>query len=132
MSSRRYDVLLTPSLYGAVASAVCGALSGGPSTVPSAAYGPSAAVFSTMDYDGQSGHAAAANPTGLIRSAVWMLRHAGRTDAALRVDEALNDAIRAGVRTRDMGGTASCDRFADAVVHNLLHPGTCAGSDNVR
>lgn len=125
----RYDVLLTPSLYGSLASGACAALAGGVATVPTAAYGPRAAVFGTMGDNAAAGHCdlvagrhADANPTGLIRAAVWMLCHAGLADAAARLDAALHAAIRQGVRTRDMGGDASCAQFADAVVRNIPPP----------
>jgi len=138
---RRYDVLLTTSLYGSLASAACGALAGGVATVPSAAYGPRVAVFATMGDSltgcehyryGVSESAAGprypvANPTGFIRAAAWMLDHVGMTDVGLRVDAALHDTIRQGVRTRDMGGTATCAQFTDAVIRNLLDGGDNAG-----
>jgi len=122
-----YDVLLTPSLYGAFASAACSTLAGGVATVPFASYGPRVAVFSAMsrlhdDDDDETmpaGHSMA-NPTGLIRSAAWLLDHVGMTDAGLRIDTALHETIGQGVRTRDMGGTASCVHFTDVIVHNLL------------
>lgn len=143
----RYDVLLTPSLYGAFASAACSTLAGGAATVPSAAYGPNAAVFSTMGDDGtctrdgsdpcafhehdvldtqssKDPFAKAANPTGLIRSAVWMLGHLGLDGPAQRIGAALHDVFRLGIRTRDMGGTATCDQIADAVVRCLIDNNT--------
>lgn len=146
----RYDVLLTPSLYGAIASAVCGTLSGGVLAVPCVAYGPRAAVFGTMDVDGTacehrrfgggsaggsaggfagdsacelvSGRHLVANPTGLIRAAARMLDHVGMADDARRVRRALRRTVRLGVRTRDMGGVASCVQFTDAVVRDLIDP----------
>lgn len=136
----RYSVLLTPSLYGAFASAACSTLAGGEATVPFAAYGQRVAVFSAMaagDADTSYGHHqyrrhddrppvhtgdahSMANPTGMIRSAAWMLSHVGMTATGLRVDTALHNAIGRGVRTIDMGGTASCAQFTDAVIHDLL------------
>lgn len=129
----RYDVLLTPSLYGAFATAVCGTLSGGAITVPTAAYGSDRlAVFGTMLDGSGSGSeyhdsvdrpdqcmAVVANPTGLIRAAAWMLAHAGMIDLGLRVDAALVKTLLYGIRTRDMGGSASCGQFVDAVIRNL-------------
>lgn len=137
----RYDVLLTPSLYGSLASAACSTLAGGAATVPSAAYGDRIAVFGTMADDDTgceryarcgSGNGNAnvidhvsdryrvANPTGLIRSSAWMLSHMGLPDEGLRISSALYSTIRDGVRTRDMGGTASCIEFTDAVIKNML------------
>lgn len=129
-----YDVLLTPSQYGAFASAACSSLAGGAVMVPSAAFGPRVAVFSTMtndgplncrktDVSGDIGHTviAAANPTGMIRSAAWMLSHVGMVDAGLRIDTAVHNTIRQGVKTWDMGGTASCAQFTNAIIHTLVN-----------
>lgn len=128
-----YDVLLTSSQYGAFASAACSSLSGGPVMVPSAAYGPGVTVFSTMADGGMGDHRKTAgvddlhhlvpmaNPTGMIRSAAWMLSHVGMVDAALRIDTALHNTIRQGVKTWDMGGTASCDQFTNAIIHTLAN-----------
>jgi len=136
-----YDVLLTPSLYGSFANATCGTLAGGAATVPSVSYGPRVAVFSAMTDvgtgrehyrynagpygDGEildrlvAGRYPVANPTGLIRSAALMLRHVGMTAEASRVDRALRATIDRGTRTHDMGGTASCARFTDAIIRNM-------------
>ena len=45
-----------------------------------------------------------------------MLDHVGRTDLARRLRGAINDALNQdNVRTRDLGGTASTQEFAQAV-----------------
>lgn len=141
-----YDVLLTPSLYGAIANAACSSLAGGAALVPLASYGPRAAVFSVMsdvttgcehyrynagpsgaDHDVEildrlvAGRYPVANPTGLIRSAVMMLKHVGMTDTGLCIDKALKNTIGQGVRTHDMGGTVSCAHFTDAIIRNMLN-----------
>lgn len=136
-----YEVLLTPSLYGSLASAACSTLAGGISTVPCVSFGSRVIVFGTMDdirtgcehyrYGGGpgadvtdklvAGRYPVANPTGIIRSATWLLCHMDMKDAALRIETALRDTIKQGVRTWDMGGTASCKKFTDAIIHNLLH-----------
>ncbi|XP_050053003.1 isocitrate dehydrogenase [NAD] subunit alpha, mitochondrial-like [Aphis gossypii] len=132
---KRYDVLLTTSLYGAFVGAVCGVLSGGMVTVPAAAYGPNVAVFSTVSDYGYSSYCRSkdncvvprmlddlepiVNPTGIIRAAAWMLDHAGMTVAGRRITAAVDKTILDGVRTRDMGGQASCAKFTDAIIANL-------------
>lgn len=135
----RYDILLTPSLYGSLASAACSTLAGGAAMVPTVAYGNRMAMFGTMADDGTgcehyircgggnvnvidhvSDRYHVANPTGLIRSAAWMLHHMGMTDDGLRISSALYKTIKEGVRTQDMGGTASCIQFTDAIIKNML------------
>jgi 3-isopropylmalate dehydrogenase len=49
----------------------------------------------------------------------WLgTRHGDRrlADAAVRVEDAVRSAVRAGVSTRDLGGAASTGEFTDAVV----------------
>lgn len=135
-----YEVLLTPSLYGSLASAACSTLAGGISTVPCVSFGNRVIIFGTMNdssmgcehyrYGGGSGadvtdklvagQYPVANPTGIIRSAAWMLCHMGMKNAALRIETALRVTIKQGVRTWDMGGTASCTKFTDTIIHNML------------
>jgi isocitrate dehydrogenase (NAD+) len=45
-----------------------------------------------------------------------MLRHIGELAAADRIENALTEVYRVGeIRTRDLGGSASTDEFAQAV-----------------
>lgn len=119
----RFDVLLLENLYGDVVSDLCAGLVGGLGVVPGANIGDECAVFeavhgSAPDIAGKN----LANPLALIMSGVMMLRHLGERDAARRVrrayDEVLADA-KADELTRDLGGNASTDGFADAVVRRL-------------
>jgi isocitrate dehydrogenase (NAD+) len=113
----RLGVLVTENLYGDILSDLGAGLVGGLGIVPGANIGDEAAVFeavhgSAPDIAGKG----IANPTALIQSAVMMLRHIGELAAADRIEDALTEVYRAGeVRTRDLGGTASTDDFAQAV-----------------
>lgn len=120
----RYDMLLAPSLYGAIANAACSVLAGGPATVPFAAFGPNASVFGTM-YDGPTIYRdtvvadPVVNPTGMIRSAIWILGHLGMREKRLCVETALDETIRQGVKTGDMDGAVSCEEYTDTIVRNI-------------
>lgn len=120
----RYDMLLAPSLYGAIASAACSVLAGGAATVPFAAFGPTVAVFGTM-YDGPTVNRgvifdhAIFNPTGMIRAAAWILGHVGMHKKRLCIETALNETIRRGVKTRDMDGAVSCQEYTDTIVRYI-------------
>ena len=58
-----------------------------------------------------------ANPTALLQSAILMLRHIGERAAADKIETVLMTVFEEGkVRTRDIGGTATTDEFADAIV----------------
>ncbi|BAS18493.1 isocitrate dehydrogenase [NAD] regulatory subunit B, mitochondrial (plasmid) [Arthrobacter sp. Hiyo8] len=45
-----------------------------------------------------------------------MLEHLGHADAARHLQEAFEAVLRDGVRTRDIGGTASTTEFTSAVL----------------
>jgi len=117
----RFDVLLMPNLYGDIVSDLCAGLVGGLGVVGSANIGTDAAVFeavhgSAPDIAGQN----LANPTALLLSALLMLRHIGEGSAADAVFAALVRVLtERGVKTRDLGGSATTREFADAVCREL-------------
>jgi 3-isopropylmalate dehydrogenase len=62
----------------------------------------------------------AANPLAMILSAAMMLRHGlGREEAAAQVESAVDRALDAGLRTRDLGGEATTVTATDAVLKEL-------------
>src|SRR5262245_57659702 len=116
LAPERFDVLLLPNLYGDIVSDLCAGLVGGLGVVGAANLGPSCAVFeavhgSAPDIAGKG----IANPTALLLSAMLMLQHIGEPAAADAVMKALGNVLSAGVRTRDLGGSATTREFADAV-----------------
>lgn len=112
------DVLLLPNLYGDIVSDLCAGLVGGLGVVPGANLGLEVGVFeavhgSAPDIAGKN----LANPLAMMRSAILMLWHLEKDEAAARVRGALRDVIvRQKIRTKDLGGDASTTSFADAVV----------------
>ncbi|HWE13112.1 MAG TPA: tartrate dehydrogenase [Solirubrobacteraceae bacterium] len=61
-----------------------------------------------------------ANPIGAIWSGALMLRDLGLDDEAARVEDAIAAVLSDGaVRTADLGGTATTDEVADAVIEAL-------------
>jgi len=116
LTPERFDVLVLPNLYGDIVSDLGAGLVGGLGVVGAANMGPTCAVFeavhgSAPDIAGKG----IANPTALLLSAVLMLHHIDETAAAAAVMNALETVLKAGVRTRDLGGTATTLEFADAV-----------------
>jgi isocitrate dehydrogenase (NAD+) len=114
----QYDVLLLENLYGDIVSDLCAAFVGGLGIVPGANYGHECAIFeavhgSAPDIAGKG----IANPTAVLRSGILMLRHLGEEAAANKIRRAIE--IVYGEKkhlTRDMGGTASTNEFADAMI----------------
>ena len=121
MNPSQFDVLLLPNLYGDIVSDLCAGLVGGLGVVGAANLGTEVAVFeavhgSAPDIAGKQ----RANPTALLLSAILMLRHIDEGPAADRIMRALGDVLTTGgVRTRDLGGSASTLEFADAVVREV-------------
>jgi len=121
MKPEQFDVLLLPNLYGDIVSDLCAGLVGGLGVVGAANLGTETAVFeavhgSAPDIAGKN----LANPTALLLSAVMMLRHIDEGDAADRIMRALGAVLtERAVRTRDLGGTATTNEFADAVAKHL-------------
>jgi isocitrate dehydrogenase (NAD+) len=117
----KLDVLLMENLYGDLVSDLCAGLVGGLGVVPGSNIGDEYAVFeavhgSAPDIAGKN----IANPLAVIMSGVMMLNHLGRYDIAERIKTAYNAVLSEGkTLTGDLGGTASTDAFADAVIAKL-------------
>jgi 3-isopropylmalate dehydrogenase len=61
-----------------------------------------------------------ANPLAMILSAAMLLRHGlGREDEAARIESAVDRALEAGLRTGDLGGTATTADATRAVLKEL-------------
>ena len=120
MRPEQFDVVLCENLYGDIVSDLCAGLIGGLGLVPGANIGEKGAVFeavhgSAPDIAGKG----IANPTALLQSAILMLRHIDERAAADKIETAMLKVFTEGtVRTRDIGGTATTDEFADAIIAN--------------
>jgi len=115
-----FDVIVTTNLFGDILSDEASALMGGLGVAPSANLGETAAVFEPVhgaapDIAGQG----VANPIGAILSAAMLLEHLGQTAAAGRVRAAVIETLRAGIWTRDLGGSASLREMTRAIISNL-------------
>jgi len=121
MNPYQYDTLVMENLYGDIVSDLCAAFVGGLGLVPGANIGAEAAIFeavhgSAPDIAGKD----IANPTALLQSAVLMLRHIDEDAAADRIQAALEKTYAAKkTLTRDVGGMAGTQAFADAVIQNM-------------
>jgi isocitrate dehydrogenase (NAD+) len=116
----QFDVLLMPNLYGDIVSDLCAGLVGGLGVVPAANLGAGIGVFeavhgSAPDIAGKG----LANPTALLLSALLMLRHLGENAIADRIMKALGATLQSGVKTKDLGGTASTTEFTEAICERL-------------
>src|SRR6476620_1900085 len=115
----RLDVLLMENLYGDLVSDLCAGLVGGLGVVPGSNIGDEAAVFeavhgSAPDIAGKG----VANPLAVIMSGVMMLNYLHEEALGEKIKRAYNAVLEEGNPqhlTRDLGGTAGTDAFADAL-----------------
>lgn len=61
-----------------------------------------------------------ANPIGAIASGALMLEHFGLTEEARRLEQAIATATGAGRLTRELGGAATTEGVADAIIDALV------------
>jgi isocitrate dehydrogenase (NAD+) len=120
MDPHGFDVMLLENLYGDIVSDIAAGLVGGLGVVPGANLGREAAVFEAVhgtapDIAGTG----KANPAALLMSAVLMLRHLDLDALADQIEKALFATFAAGIRTEDLGGTATTSGFAKAVAERL-------------
>jgi 3-isopropylmalate dehydrogenase len=123
-----FDVILTGNLFGDILTDEASVLTGSMGNLPSASLGEGVnrlglprGLFepihgSAPDIAGQG----IANPLGTILSLAMLLRHSlGLLDEANVVESAVKQAIRAGCRTRDLGGSLSTIQMTAAVIERL-------------
>ncbi|WP_049620678.1 3-isopropylmalate dehydrogenase [Frateuria defendens] len=118
----RYDVVVTENLFGDILTDEAAALAGSLGLLPSASLGEGKAGLyepihgSAPDIAGQG----VANPVGTLLSAALLLRHSlGLDDEAAAVEAAVEEVLREGPHTRDLGGDAGTAAVRDAVLHAL-------------
>jgi 3-isopropylmalate dehydrogenase len=119
---RHFDTILTENMFGDILSDEASVVTGSLGLLPSASIGDDGpGVFepvhgSAPDIAGQG----IANPLAMFLSAALMLRHGlGRQAEASALESAVDRALAEGLRTRDLGGTASTAEATQAVLAHL-------------
>ncbi|OYY90901.1 MAG: 3-isopropylmalate dehydrogenase [Sphingomonas sp. 28-66-16] len=113
----RFDVILTENLFGDILSDELSVIPGSIGLLGSASTGTGkAGLFepihgSAPDIAGQD----RANPGGAMESAAMLLDSIGAPASAETLRAAVRHVLLDGVRTADLGGTASCSAFGEAV-----------------
>src|SRR5688572_5090158 len=117
----QFDVLLCTNLFGDILSDEIAGLVGGLGLAPGANIGEDAAIFeavhgSAPDIAGKG----VANPIAVLYAAALMLEHVGRQALAVRLRTAIDATVHEdNVRTRDLGGQASTNEIAEAIVRRV-------------
>ncbi|NND13140.1 MAG: NAD-dependent isocitrate dehydrogenase [Acidimicrobiia bacterium] len=117
----QFDVMLMGNLYGAILSNLCNGLTGGISSSMGIHIGDDTRIYESTH--GDAAHLVGtglANPLPLLIPAIDMLRWVKETEAADAIHSALEAVLEQGsVLTQDLGGTATTEEVADAIIRNL-------------
>lgn len=122
----RFDVIVTPNLYGDILSDIASQVAGSVGLASSANIGGGVAMFeavhgSAPDIAGQD----MANPSGLLLAAVQLLVHIGESEVAEKVKNAWLVTLESGVHTADIYREGVSSKkvgtrgFTEAVISNL-------------
>ncbi|HET7039093.1 MAG TPA: isocitrate/isopropylmalate family dehydrogenase, partial [Gemmatimonadales bacterium] len=117
----QFDVIVTTNMFGDILSDEIAGLVGGLGLAPGANVGETGALFeavhgSAPDIAGRG----VANPTALLLAACMLLDHVGQRETAGRIRTAVERTLRDDrVRTRDLGGHATTDEYALALLRRL-------------
>jgi tartrate dehydrogenase/decarboxylase/D-malate dehydrogenase len=123
LAPHEFDVIVASNLFGDILSDLGGALVGSLGMAASGNLDPtgsSPSMFepvhgSAPDIVGRG----IANPVGAIASAALMLDTLGLADESAAITAAVEEVLRAGVGTPDIGGTASGDEMVAAIVGSV-------------
>jgi len=119
---RHFDVIVTENMFGDILSDEAAMITGSIGMLPSASIGGEGpGLFepvhgSAPDIAGTG----KANPLAMILSVAMMLRHGFAMESeAAAVESAVDRALEEGLRTADLGGTATTEEATKAVLNNL-------------
>jgi len=116
-----FDVIVTENMFGDILSDITSALVGGVGLAPSANLNmEGVSMFEPVhgtapDIYGQG----IANPVAAILTAAMLLDHLGCAEGAAAIHRAVEEAIEAGERTGDIGGTLSTRACGEAIRKRL-------------
>jgi 3-isopropylmalate dehydrogenase len=120
---RHFEVIVTENMFGDILSDEAAMLTGSIGMLPSASLGEPGAPGLFEPVHGSAPDIAGrgvANPLAMILSAALMLRHGlSRETEAAAVESAVDRALAGGLRTADLGGTATTAEATEAVMGEL-------------
>src|ERR1700722_4903206 len=118
-----FDVIVTENMFGDILSDEAATLTGSIGMLPSASLGDPGNPGLFEPVHGSAPDIAGtgvANPMAMFLSAAMMLRHALSLESeAAAIESAVDRALAAGLRTRDLGGSADTREATQAVLSNL-------------
>ena len=118
-----FDVIVTENMFGDILSDEAATLTGSIGMLPSASLGAPGEPGMFEPVHGSAPDIAGtgvANPLAMFLSAALMLRYGlGLEAEAAAIESAVERALAAGLRTRDLGGSAGTGEATQAVLSNL-------------
>ena len=117
-----FEVIVTTNLFGDILSDEGAGLVGGLGMIPSGNIGEDGALFepvhgSAPDIAGQG----IANPMAMLLSACMMLNYLKEYDAEKNLNNAILSVLNEGnVLTPDLGGNATTDEVAEAIINAII------------
>lgn len=120
---RDFDVIVTENMFGDILTDEASMLAGSLGMLPSASLGSDSRGGLYEPIHGSAPDIAGtgtANPLAMILSVALMLRHGLHLEAeAAAIESAVDRALAEGLRTRDLGGTATTAQATQAVLAHL-------------
>ena len=121
-----FGVIAADNYLGDLISDLCAAFIGGMGVAPSLSWAPHRPYRCRALAEPVHGSApdiagkGLANPVGMLLSTALLFRHLGWVPEALRLETAVKDALEAGAKTRDLGGSLSTAEMGAAIRAHLL------------
>lgn len=119
---QQFDVMVLPNLYGNIIGNIAAGLVGGPGVAAGMNIGARYAVFEAGTRN--SGRSIRgkniANPSALLLTTADMLEYLGDSVDATKLRNAVLSVMRSGIRTPDLGGSATTKDVVDAVIKYLV------------
>ena len=116
----KFQVVLLPNLYGDIITDEAAQIQGGVGTAGSANIGDKYAMFEAIHGSAprmiERGMGAYANPASILKAAAMLLRHICRTDAAAKLENALDTCP---VEVLSDGSKATAEEYANAIIAML-------------
>lgn len=118
-----FDVIVTTNLFGDILSDLGGAMIGSVGLSPSANINPDGGFPSMFEpVHGSAPDIAGkgiANPMATFLAGSMMLRHLGEERGAAMVETAVTNTLRSGIKSRDLGGTATTAEISHFVMDEI-------------
>ncbi|MEE9207601.1 MAG: isocitrate/isopropylmalate dehydrogenase family protein [Gemmatimonadota bacterium] len=117
----RFGVIVTSNLLGDILSDLAAELVGGVGLAPSANLNPAGGALyepvhgSAPDIAGKG----EANPMAAILCAAMLLRDGGAAEVAGRIEDTVDEALRTGVRTPDVGGVSTTTEVGSWIAERI-------------